>query len=102
VPAHAALSIKQTVPEKENLHGRFRRLPHFACADIVDPRRALGELFMSAEIIPFVPRARRDRQSDERGLFRSSERVDDLVMDHADTAPCEILPAHETCWDDAS
>jgi len=57
---------------------------------------------VSAEIIPFVPRPRRDRQSDERGLFRSSGRVDDLVMDHADSAPCEILPAHETCEDDVS
>jgi hypothetical protein len=46
---------------------------------------------VSAEIIPFVPRARRDRQSDESRLFRSAQR-DDLVMDHADTAPCEILP----------
>jgi hypothetical protein len=57
---------------------------------------------VSAEIIQFVPRARSDRQPDERGLFRSSERVDDLVMDHADTAPCEILPAHEPCEDDVS
>ena len=53
---------------------------------------------MTAEIIRLVPRPRRDRQSDERDLFRSSERVDDLVMDHADTSPCEYslpcLPSH--------
>jgi hypothetical protein len=55
---------------------------------------------VSAEIIPFVPRARRERQSNESELFRSQTRADDLVMDHPDTAPCEILPAHEPCEDD--
>jgi len=44
---------------------------------------------VSAEIISFVPRAHRERQSNESELFRLSERVDDLVMDHADTAPCK-------------
>jgi hypothetical protein len=86
------VSIKQTISREENLHGRFRRLSHCACADAIDPRRALGEFFVSAEIIQFVPRPRRDRQSDNGGLPRLRPRPDDLVMDHADTAPCEILP----------
>jgi hypothetical protein len=48
---------------------------------------------VSAEIIPFVPLARNDR-GQRRGtlhLFRSPARADDLVMDHADTAPCEYV-----------
>lgn len=49
---------------------------------------------MSADVIPFVPRAicvRRPR--DTAHLFRFPARhVDDLTMDHADTAPCEYLP----------
>ena len=48
---------------------------------------------MSAEIIQFVPR-RRGRPSDETPVaFRSPWRVDDLAMDHADTAPCEYAAA---------
>ena len=48
---------------------------------------------MSAEIIPFVPRARRDhRPLDISHLFRSRPEENDLVMDHADTAPCEYWP----------
>ena len=44
---------------------------------------------MSAEIIPFVPR-RRGGTSDETPLVvRVWVQPDDLVMDHADTAPCE-------------
>jgi hypothetical protein len=58
---------------------------------------------MSAEIIPFVPRPRRDR---DMGPPPSSSwsplRVDDLAMDHADTAPCEYAPPPEMrCDDDA-
>jgi hypothetical protein len=48
---------------------------------------------MTAEIIQFVPRTRRDHRSlDISHLFRSRHRADDLVMDHADTAPCEYWP----------
>ena len=51
---------------------------------------------MSAEIIQFVPRARRDhRPLDISHLFRSRPRENDLVMDHADTAPCEYAPPFE-------
>ena len=46
---------------------------------------------MSADIIPFIPRARRDHgQRDISHSFRLPARqADDLAMDHADTAPCE-------------
>ena len=45
---------------------------------------------MSAKIIPFVLQTRRERRSDESShVFRSRSQPDDLVMDHADTAPCE-------------
>jgi hypothetical protein len=56
---------------------------------------------MSAQIIQFVPRPRRDRGLDrEQVVIRSSWRVDDLAMDHADTAPCEYAPPLEIACDD--
>ena len=48
---------------------------------------------MSAEIIRLVPKLRRDHHTlDISHLFHSQPRPDDLVMDHADTAPCEYWP----------
>jgi hypothetical protein len=48
---------------------------------------------VSAEIIQFVPRDRRERSFKESAsIFRSKPAPDDLVMDHADTAPCEYAP----------
>jgi hypothetical protein len=56
---------------------------------------------VSAEIIQFVPRPRRDRDLDrESTSFYSPWRPDDLAMAHADTAPCEYAPPLETCRDD--
>jgi hypothetical protein len=52
---------------------------------------------MSAEIIQFVPRPRRDR---EQAATWSPWRVDDLAMAHADTAPCEYAPPLEIACDD--
>ena len=54
---------------------------------------------MSAEIIRFVPRPRGTGLGEARASFRSPAHEDDLVMDHADTAPCEILPMH-ALWED--
>ncbi|MDE1936891.1 hypothetical protein [Bradyrhizobium sp.] len=51
---------------------------------------------MSAIVISFVPRPR-GRSPDHAPVpFRSPAQPDDLVMDHADTAPCEYSP-----WCDA-
>jgi hypothetical protein len=53
---------------------------------------------VSAEIVQFVPRPRDDRRlpRDTAHLFRFPIRqVDDLTMDHADTAPCEYVPPFE-------
>lgn len=57
---------------------------------------------MSAEIIQFVPRPRRDRGMDPPPSSSWSPlRVDDLAMDHADTAPCEYAsPLEMGCDDD--
>jgi hypothetical protein len=56
---------------------------------------------VSAEIIQFVPRPRRDRGLDrEQVATRSPWRVHDLVMDHADTAPSEYAPPLEMGCDD--
>jgi hypothetical protein len=46
---------------------------------------------MSAEIIPFVPRSRPEREVSDFSpiIFRSAPRPDDLTMDHADPALCE-------------
>ena len=56
---------------------------------------------MSAEIIQFVPRPRRDRDMDHtQSSSWSPLRVDDLAMAHADTAPCEYAPPLEIACDD--
>ena len=49
---------------------------------------------MSADIIPFVPRPRSVcRPPDETSIpVHLPAQPDDLVMDHADTAPCEYWP----------
>ena len=47
---------------------------------------------MSAIIIPFAPRSRGSKHDETPIPFRSPARQDDLVMDHADAAPCEYLP----------
>jgi hypothetical protein len=48
---------------------------------------------VSAEIIQFIPRPTHDREHTDFPTitFRSTRPTDDLVMDHADTAPCEYV-----------
>jgi len=47
---------------------------------------------MSAEIIQFIRGPKDSEQSDFPTIaFRSAIRPDDLVMDHADPAPTEII-----------
>jgi hypothetical protein len=51
---------------------------------------------MSGDVIPFVPRA--DRRRDRNGIACSVlhwPKPDDLVMHHADTAPCEYAAPDE-------
>lgn len=56
---------------------------------------------MSAEIIQFVPRPRRDRDTHPAPSSSWSPlQADDLTMAHADTAPCEYTPPLETGCDD--
>jgi hypothetical protein len=50
---------------------------------------------VSADIIPFVPRPRGRRPGKAPIPFRSPVQPDDLVMDHADTAPCEYPPGSD-------
>ena len=51
---------------------------------------------MSATILQFVPKARREQPRDESAIpFRSPIHPDDLVMGHADTAPCECIGPRE-------
>jgi hypothetical protein len=54
---------------------------------------------VSAKIIQFVP-GRRGRRPDETAIAsRSLSPVDDLAMDHVDTAPCEYAPPEQRCDD---
>jgi len=48
---------------------------------------------MSAEIIRFLPRPNRNRKPEDFSMYgsRSAVRLDDLTMDHVDTAPCEYV-----------
>jgi hypothetical protein len=94
------LSSKQIV-KKEIRHGTHRRLSDRAGADVTDPGHSLGGFVMSAEIIQFVPRPRRDRGIEPaQSSSWSPLRVDDLAMGHADTAPCEYAPPLEIACDD--
>jgi hypothetical protein len=64
-----------------------------------DRDRAVGGVFMSADIIQFIPRSHRDRAATDFSTiaFRSAPRSDDLTMDHVDTSPSESWPC-EYCW----
>jgi hypothetical protein len=93
-------SSKQIV-KKETRHGTHRRLSDRARADVTDSCHSLGRFVMSAEIIQFVPRPRRDRGLErEQVAIWSPLPADDLAMDHADTAPCEHAPTIEIACDD--
>jgi hypothetical protein len=81
---------------EESRHDRSFCLFDRARPDIVDPRHDLGGPFVSARILQFVSKAQRDRSRDEfANVFRSKAAPDDLVMDHADTAPCECIGPRE-------
>jgi hypothetical protein len=70
--------------------GRHDRVPDIACTGGPGRDRAVGGIFVSAEIIPFIPRPnRRSRLAEFLNQTRSAIRQDDLTMDHADTVPCE-------------
>jgi len=55
---------------------------------------------VSATILQFVPRPRRDRDLTHEPISCSLSRLDDLTMDHADTAPCEYVSPLESGRDD--
>jgi len=57
----------------------------------------MGGVVVSAEIIPLVPRRNRKREPVHfpPAAFRSPPWLDDLTMDHADTAPCEYVPSFD-------
>jgi hypothetical protein len=44
---------------------------------------------MSADIIPFIPR--RNRKNGFVVFLACTSPLDDLVMDHVDTSPCEYV-----------
>jgi hypothetical protein len=69
------------------------RISDIACFSGPARDRAVGDDVISADIIPFIP-----RRSRKRGLADFSASVsppDDLVMDHADMAPCEYVWSDE-------
>jgi hypothetical protein len=60
----------------------------------------VGGIFVSAEIIPFIPRQlRRNLPVNFPGASRSAIQLDDLTMDHVDTAPCEYLVSGDDVTD---
>jgi hypothetical protein len=73
--------------------GRHDRVSDIAGAGRPGRDCAVGGIFVSAEIIPFIPRLnRRNSMVNLPSASRSAIEPDDLTMDHADTAPCEIWP----------
>jgi hypothetical protein len=71
------------------------RLSAVAGIDRTCRDRYHGGIVMSADIIRFIPRPNTAREPTDFPTiaFRSAVKPDDLVMDHADTAPCEHAPA---------
>ena len=55
--------------------------------------RGVGGIVVSAETIQFIRRPKRNREHSDFPTiaFRSAAPPDDLVMDHADTAPSEYV-----------
>jgi hypothetical protein len=53
----------------------------------------MGGIFMSAEIIRFIPRPKREREQTDFPTiaFRHPVRPEDPAVDRADTAPCEYV-----------
>ena len=86
--------------QKENRHGSHRRLSDRARADFADPARDLGGFVVSATILQFLPRPRRDRNLTREPISCSLSRLDDLAMDHVDTAPCEYASPLENSRDE--
>lgn len=78
------------IPIKRGLHDRVSDI-----ARIGRPGRdrGMGGIVVSAEIIQFIrgPRHHREQSDFPTIVFRSAARPDDLVMDHADTAPSEYV-----------
>jgi hypothetical protein len=53
--------------------------------------RGVGGIFMSAEIIRFIPRPNHRRPTDFPTIaFRSAAQPRDLATEYVDTAPCEL------------
>jgi hypothetical protein len=88
--ARGSAALFKTSPcKKENPHGSHRLFDR-ARREGANPHRALGDFLVNAKIIQLIPRSRLDHHSHEHSHpFRSRPRLDDLAMDHADTAPCE-------------
>jgi hypothetical protein len=67
-------------------------------ARIGRPRRhrGVGGIFVSAEIVQFIPRPNHNREPTEFPTiaFRSAAQPDDLTLDHVDTSPSEYVSRH--------
>jgi hypothetical protein len=65
-----------------------------ACVGRVDFDCYLGRSVMSADIIRFIPRPGRGPEPTDFPTiaFRLVDKARDLVVDHADTEPCEYVP----------
>jgi hypothetical protein len=84
---------------REKSHGRYR-LSDRARPWRTYPHHALGDVYVSVQILRFTLRASYDyRLHQPPQPFRSFPRPDDLAMDHADTAPCEYAAPS---WQDES
>jgi hypothetical protein len=78
------------------------RVSDFAGAGRPRRHRIVGRIVVSAEVIQFIVRPKHGRDRVDFSTtdfptiaFRSAKRPDDLVMDHADTAPCEVLASRD-------
>lgn len=94
--AYAVYTRQTAMPGNDECfdeRGRHDRVSDIARIGRADRDRGVGGSFVSAEIIQFIrsPKHYRGLSDFPTVAFRSAARPDDLVMDHADTAPSEYV-----------
>ena len=67
------------------------RVSDIARADRPDCNRDMGGIFVSADIIQFIPRPGKDQEQTDFPTIAFRSVVRDLARDQVDTAPCEYV-----------
>ena len=71
------------------------RVSDIARAGRADCHHGMGGMFVSAEIIQFIPRPRHDNEQTDFPVIDFRSAMQDLPLGHVDTAPCECTEPDE-------